>query len=147
MEFRFKGMFLLGCFCWHMPGAEHVLSHASSSYTLHHPPRQVERNAFELTGQPPVHIMNLEQLAARITGALNEAVEITRKKGLLEDALKGPGGMGSYRPPPDFASLMDALTSPDWLQRMSLPANLETLRVRAWRVGWRLRRSCLRRES
>jgi hypothetical protein len=26
------------------------------------------------------------------------------------------GNMASYRPPPDFPSLMAALTSPDWLQ-------------------------------
>uniref|UniRef100_A0A7S0WV64 Uncharacterized protein n=1 Tax=Chlamydomonas leiostraca TaxID=1034604 RepID=A0A7S0WV64_9CHLO len=89
--------------------------------------RQVERNAYELTGQPPVAVLTMDQLTARVGAALGEAVAITRKKALLEDALGG--NMASYRPPPDFPSLMAALTSPDWLHRMSLPANLETLRL------------------
>lgn len=39
------------------------------------------------------------------------------------------GNLGLYRPPTDFNKLMEQLTSPDWLARMSLPANLETLKV------------------
>lgn len=36
---------------------------------------------------------------------------------------------GGYRPPPDLRTLLDQITSPDWYQRMALPANLETLKV------------------
>lgn len=37
--------------------------------------------------------------------------------------------MGSYRPPPDMKTLMDQICSPEWYERMALPANLETLKV------------------
>jgi hypothetical protein len=49
--------------------------------------KQVERNAYELTGQPPVQVLSMDQLAKRVGDSLAEAVSITRKKSLLEDAL------------------------------------------------------------
>ncbi len=63
--------------------------------------RQVEKNAYELTGQPPVQVCTVDQLLQRINGAVDEAVKITRKKATLEEALavrrKGGGRRGHRR--------------------------------------------------
>lgn len=50
--------------------------------------KQVEKNAYELTGCPPVSLLTVDQLAARVHKAMDEAVEVTKKKSVLEDALK-----------------------------------------------------------
>jgi hypothetical protein len=56
--------------------------------------RQVEKNAYELTGLPPVNLLTTDQLAARIGAALEEAVKITRKKAVLEEATSVSGHSG-----------------------------------------------------
>lgn len=96
--------------------------------------KAVEKDAYALTGQPPVQVLTLDQLQARVAGALTEAVAIARQKGALEGAGVTQGGGSTYRPPPDLPSLLAALTSPDWLARAALPANLDTLRL-ALQVG------------
>ncbi|KAJ9530578.1 hypothetical protein QJQ45_012559, partial [Haematococcus lacustris] len=88
--------------------------------------KQVEKNAYELTGLPPVSTLTVDQLGARIGAALEEAVKISRKKAMLEEVAVNPA---VYRPPPSFEKLMDELTSADWLARMAFPANLETLKL------------------
>jgi hypothetical protein len=53
----------------------------------------MEKNAYELTGQPPVNLLTTDQVAARIGAALEEAIKITRKKAVLEEAMNVGGGV------------------------------------------------------
>lgn len=47
----------------------------------------MEKNAYELTGLPPVNTLTVDQLSTRIGAALEEALKITQSKALLDSAI------------------------------------------------------------
>jgi hypothetical protein len=50
--------------------------------------KQVEKNAYELTGQPPVAVLGVDALAALVGAALEEALRITRTKAVTQEAMQ-----------------------------------------------------------
>eukprot|EP00798_Chlamydomonas_sp_ICE-L_P011037 gene11037-18640_t len=86
------------------------------------------------TGEAPAHMMTYKEMEGKLTRALEQAVDITRAKDMAT-----LGAAGTWNPSTgevldldqgiNMEGLLDKLTSPEWLDRVALPRNADTLRV------------------